>query len=201
MTATVPLPRTPLRRPAAAPVRSLQVALQLAPAEARRLLLHPVFVAGFLLNVTLVLVVADNDPRDSFDAVSTGATFYSGVFVYFAASLVASRERRARSAELLTPLSTTEHERTLALLLAALAPALLNLAFTLAVHAQLALRGLYLVEPSAAHLAQGPLTVLGGALLGIMVTRWAPYPSVPVVAMSRWSPGTSSRPPAPRSRR
>ena len=181
MSVTLPLPRTPLPTPV--PVRSLLVALQLAPAEARRLLLHPVFVVGFLLNVTLVVVVADNGPRDAFDAVSTGATFYSGVFVYFAASLVATRDRRARSGELLAPLSTSEHERTLGLCLAALAPALLSLAFTIAMHAQLSLRGLYLVEPSAAHLAQGPLTVLGGALLGVMVARWAPYPGVSIVVM------------------
>lgn len=198
MTLTVPAQRTRAaagRLPRA--VSSLRVACGLAPGEARRLLLHPVFLAGFALNLVLVAVVAGSGPRDAFGSVTMGSTYYSGVFAYFAANLVATRERRSRSGELLAPLPGTAHERTLALCLAALAPALLNTALVLAMHAQLALRDLYLVAPQVGHVVQGPLTVLGGALLGIMVARWGPYPGVAavvMVAMVAWDVFASLRP-------
>jgi hypothetical protein len=165
------------------PVAALRVAAQLAVPEAWRLIRHPVAVAGLALHLTVVATMADNGPRDAFDVSATGSTFFYGVFVYFAANLVATRNRRARSRELLGPLSAGEHERTLALCLAALGPALLNAVVVLATHLMLELRGLYEVHPTFGHLAQGPLTVLGGALLGLMVARWAPYPGTALVVM------------------
>lgn len=165
------------------PVASLRVAAQLAVPEAWRIVRHPVALAGLALHVTVVATMADNGPRDAFDVSATGSTFFYGVFVYFAAHLVATRNRRARSGELLGALPAGEHERTLALCLAALGPALLNTVVVLATHSMLELRGLYEVHPTFGHLVGGPLTVLGGALLGVMVARWAPYPGTALVVM------------------
>lgn len=172
------------------PVPSLRVAAALVVPEAWRIVRHPVALAGLALHLVLFAVVADNGPRDAFDVNSTGSTFFYGVFVYFAANLVASRTRREGSRELLAPLAAGEHERTLALCLASLGPTLLNVVVTAAGYLMLDLRGLFEVHPTFWHLAQGPLTVLGAALLGVMVARWAPYPGmalVVMVAMFAWN--------------
>lgn len=172
------------------PVPSLRVAAALAVPEAWRIIRHPVALAGLTLHLVLFASVADNGPRDAFDVMSTASTFFYGVFVFFAANLVASRTRRDGSRELLAPLAAGEHERTLALCLASLGPTLLNVVFNAAGYLMLELRGLFEVHPTFWHIAQGPLTVLGAALLGIMVARWAPYPGmalVVMVAMFAWN--------------
>ena len=189
------------RRPDAAPpqgfspVPSLRVAAALAVPEAWRIVRHPVALAGLTLHLVLFASIADNGPRDAFDVISTASTFFYGVFVFFAANLVATRTRREGSRELLAPLPAGEHERTLALCLAALGPALLNAAVVAAGYLMLELRGVFEVHPTFWHVAQGPLTVLGAALLGIMVARWAPYPGVALVVMAgmfAWNIWTSN---------
>ncbi len=172
------------------PVPSLRVAAALAVPEAWRIVRHPVALVGLTLHLVLFASVADNGPRDAFDVMSTASTFFYGVFVFFAANLVASRTRREGSRELLAPLAAGEHERTLALCLASLGPTLLNAVFNAGGYLMLELRGLFEVHPTFWHIAQGPLTVLGAALLGIMVARWAPYPGmalVVMVAMFAWN--------------
>jgi hypothetical protein len=173
-------PSTAVRPAGAAQWRA---AGQLARGEAWRIVTHPVALAGLALNVALIVVVGSDGGRSSFSAVTAGSTFYSGVFTYFAANLVATRERRSRAGELLAPLPAGPHARTLALCLAALGPALLNAALVAAAYAAFAAREMFLVAPSFWHAAQGPLTVLGGALLGVMVGRWAPYPGAALVVM------------------
>jgi hypothetical protein len=175
---------TLVAQPAAAPpARESSAALALAPREAWRLVRHPVALAGVALNVVLVVSVGTDGGRSSFSAVTTGSTFYSGVFVYFAANIAATRERRSGSRELLGPLPGGAHARTIALCLAALGPALLNALLVAVAFAAFTARDLFVVSPSFWHLAQGPLTVLGGALLGVMVGRWAPYPGAALVVM------------------
>jgi hypothetical protein len=172
------------------PVPSLRVAAVLAAPEAWRIVRHPVALAGLTLHLVLFASVADNGPRDAFEVISTASTFFYGVFVFFAANLVATRIRREGSRELLAPLAAGEHERTLALCLASLGPTLLNVVVTAAGYLMLELRGLFEVHATFWHLAQGPLTVLGAALLGVMVARWAPYPGmalVVMVAMFAWN--------------
>lgn len=165
-------------------VASLRVAAALAVPEAWRIVRHPVALVGLALHLALFASIADNGPRDAFDVMSTGSTFFYGVFVFFAANLVATRTRRDGSRELLAPLAAGEHERTLALCLAALGPTLLNLVVNAAGYLVLDLRGLFEVHPTFWHVAPAPLTVLGGALLGVMVARWAPYPGVALVVMA-----------------
>ena len=167
-------------RPAGA---ALPVAVVLGLQEGRRIVLHPIALAGAALMTVLVLVVGDNGSRDAFEVVTTGPTFFYGVFTYFAANLVASRDRRAHSGELLAALPTARSARVAGLCVAALVPTALCAAFVGAVHAANGLRGLYVVAPDVWHLAQAPLTVLGGALLGIMVARWTSLPGVALLVM------------------
>ncbi|MEX2291300.1 MAG: hypothetical protein WD794_13370 [Mycobacteriales bacterium] len=172
------------------PVPSLRVAAALAVPEAWRIVRHPVALVGLTLHLVLFTSVADNGPRDAFDVMSTASTFFYGVFVFFAANLVATRTRRDGSREMLAPLAAGEHERTLALCLASLGPTLLNVVLNATGYLMLELRGLFEVHPTFWHLAQGPLTVFGAALLGVMVARWAPYPGmalVVMVAMFAWN--------------
>ena len=167
-------------RPAAA---SLPVPVVLGLQEGRRMVLHPIAVVGFSLMTVLVLVVGDNGSRDAFEVVSTGPTFFYGVFTYFAAHLVASRDRRAHSGELLAATPSVRSTRVAGLCLGALVPTALCTAFVAAVHLLNGGRDLYVVAPDVWHLAQAPLTVLGGALLGVMVARWTSIPGLALLVM------------------
>lgn len=144
---------------------------------------HPIALVGLPLMTVLVVMVGDNGSRDAFEVPSTGPTFFYGVFVYFAANLVASRDRRAHSGELLAAAPTARSARVAGLCVAALVPALVCVAFVLVVHSLQSARGLHEVTPGVWHLAQGPLTVLGGALLGIMVARLASIPGAALLVM------------------
>jgi hypothetical protein len=131
-------------RPALSP---LPVAVVLGLQEGRRIVLHPIALVGLALMTVLVLVVGDNGSRDAFEVVSTGPTFFYGVFTYFAANLVASRDRRAHSGQLLAAVPSVRSTRVAGLCLAALVPTALSAAFVAAVHASNLLRGLYVVAP------------------------------------------------------
>lgn len=168
---------------AGAPSGSLAVPVVLARQEARRIVLHPIALLGFGLTTVLTLVVGDDGPRDAFEVPSVGPTFYYGVFVYFAAHLVASRDRRAHSGELLGATPAPATDRIAGLCLAALVPALLCAALVTVVHASQSIRDVYVVAPDVWHLAQGPLTVLGGALLGIMVAQLTRVPGAALLVM------------------
>jgi hypothetical protein len=163
--------------------RALPVPLVLGLQEGRRIVQHPIALVGLTLTVVSVLVIGDNGPRDAFDVLSVGPTFYYGVFVYFAANLVADRDRRAHTRELVTATPSPATDRTAGLCLAALVPTAVCAVFVLGVHVMQAARDLYVVTPGVWHLAQGPLTVLGGAVLGVMVSRWTSVPGAPVLVM------------------
>jgi len=163
--------------------RPLPVPVALGLQEGLRILRHPIAVVGALLTVVLVLAVGDNGPRDAFEVPVLGPTFYYGVFVYFAANLVASRDRRAHSGELLAATAVPASGRVAALCVGALVPAAACAVFVAAVHLMQSARELYLVSPSVWHLTQAPLTVLGGALLGIMVGRLSRVPGTALLVM------------------
>jgi hypothetical protein len=166
-------------------VRPAAVLLPLARQEARRMVLHPLFVLGFLgtLSVVIFAVFQDSVRRDALGAVNSAPTFYAGVLGFFAAHLVATRDRRAGSRELLTPVPTRMHERTRALCLACLAPAVLTAGLVLAAHAMFLAFDLYGTRPGPGMILQSPVTVLGGCLLGVMVATWVPARSAAVLAM------------------
>ncbi len=171
------------------------VALTLALAEAWRIVRHPVALVGFALGVLMLAVVGTNSPVDAFEAPTTGPTYFFGVFAYFAANLVTTRDRRADADELLAPVATDRLTRTLANILAALGPALVTAGVVVVTVGAYDALGFFEVRPDFWHLAQGPVSVLGGALLGIMVGRWAPYPGVALlvmVAMVAWNVVTAN---------
>lgn len=172
----VAVPARPVPRP-------LPLALAVGLQEGRRILLHPIAVVGLVYTAATVLVVGDNGPRDAFDVLSVGPTFSYGVLVYFAAHLVATRDRRAHTAELLRATPAPATSRVAGLCLGALLPAAVCAVFVLGVHLMQTARDLYVVAPGIWHLMQAPLTVLGGALLGIMVSRWTALPGAPLLVM------------------
>ena len=163
--------------------RPLPVPVLLGLHEGRRIVLHPVALAGFVLMLVVTFSESTNGPRDAFELLSTGPTFFYGVFTYFAANLVASRDRRAGSGELLAVAPSPATTRVAGLCVAALLPALVCAVYVGVGDAVLSAQGAYEVEPTVWHLAQGPLTVLGAALLGIMVARLTAVPGVALLVM------------------
>jgi hypothetical protein len=162
--------------PATRPVRLLVPVL--AAHEALRLLLHPVMLAGFVVFflVTADMVVSGTSPLEAFEGVGSMLGFYPGVFAILAANLVATRDLRAGSQDLLAPVPARPAERVAALSLAAIAPALVAAVLVVALDAYFLFDNRLAEAPTLWHLAQGPVAVLGGSLLGIMQWgEWGPY--------------------------
>ena len=166
------------------PARVLPVARELALAEARRIVTDPLVLLGTALFCAMIVVSSGEGPGSGYDGLLTGPTFFIGVFTYFAAHLAASRPQRHRCRDEHASLPAPTVARTAGLCLAAIGPALLAVVLMALVLAWYAAGRVDLpVWPSAVELAAGPLTVLGGALLGIMVARWLPFPTAPVLVM------------------
>lgn len=166
------------------PVTGWPVVVGLAAKEARRLVLHPATVVGWgLLAVMFTVGAFDGGAIIAFDQVTTGPTFYPGIFCVLAGHMVATRDHRAGSAELLRSVPATREQRMLALLLAAGAPALVALVLNATVRGYFVWQDVYVEAPGAFHVLQGPVTVLGGCLLGLMLGVWLPQRVVPVLAM------------------
>ncbi len=158
---------------------------QLARSEAGRLLRHPVMLVGFAL---WVAVTADSLLDEimvvqAFELVTGSTSFFPGVPAVLAAHMVATRDVRAGTVELLTSAPVRAEARVRALLLASFVPAAVALLLNAAVTVTLLLRDEFVQVPSVWHVAQGPLTVLAACLLGTMIGVWAPSPVAPVVSM------------------
>jgi hypothetical protein len=158
----------------------------LALAEARRLLTHPVMLTGFALWLLLSSTLfwgAEPRPLDVFEGVGTALSWTPGIFAILAGYLVATREQRAGSLDVLGALPAREPERVRALCVAALAPGLVGLVLNAGLAGVLLATDMFAETPSVAHLLQGPLTLVGAVLLGVLVAVWAPYPIAPAVAV------------------
>lgn len=158
----------------------------LARSEARRLLLHPVTVVGFgLWFLTSSTLWWGDEPRplDVFEAVGSQLSWMPGVVMILVGYLVATREHRAGTLDVLGALPAREPERVRALCVASLAPGLV--ASTLNVGLTLLLMQQEMLEesPSTAQVLQAPLTVVGGVLLGLMVAAWAPVAFAPAITV------------------
>lgn len=168
----------PVRLVAAPPVRSVVPVLALA--EARRLLLHPFTLLGFAVYVvaTVATVIGDEGPRSAFETVAMVQAFYPGMMLILSGTMLATRDLRAGSIEVLGPLPGRAEERVKALLLAALGPALVGLLVTVALHGvHLGLDRYAAVPdgvPSVWHVLQGPVTLLGATMFGVMIGVWVP---------------------------
>jgi len=161
------------------------IVLQLAAKEARRLVMHPVTLVGWGLFGVMFSVSAFSDPGPvtAFDMVSTGPTFYPGLFCVLAAHMVTTRDQRAGTGELLGSVPATREQRVLALMAAAWVPALIALGLNILSRTYFVWQEVYVETPSAAHVLQGPVTVLGGSLLGVMLGLWLPQRVTPVISM------------------
>jgi hypothetical protein len=157
----------------------------LARGEALRLLRHPILLTGLVLYAVSAVanLLAPEDPVRAFGLVDTTPTIAPGLFALLAGSLVASRDHRAGTGELLAPLPARQLERVTALCLACVAPAVVTLALVLALHVVQLHQDLYVEAPGPAHLAQGAVTVLGGGLFGVLVGVWAPSRSAALLAV------------------
>lgn len=169
----------------ATPVR--QVVSQLALAEARRLLRHPVVLAGLLLSlIASVAATADPDARAGglpFLFLSGAAVWPLAVGGFLAANLAAVRTRRHGTVELEDTTVTGPADRTLGVLAAMAALTTLGLLLVLV---DTILFGAWDGLPvrlfegyvdramHPAELAQGPLVVTFMAALGVAVGRWVP---------------------------
>jgi hypothetical protein len=60
-------------------------------------------------------------------------------------------------------------------LLASLGPALVALGLATAFHVVFLAQDRYVVAPTFWHLLQGPVTIVGGCAVGVMVARWLPF--------------------------
>lgn len=166
-----------------APARA--VAPTLAVVEARRLVRHPVMVGGFAVWIAIALdtVIRGTHVVGVYETVTGALSFWPGVPAIVAAHMVATRDRRAGSLDLLDTLPGRAQERVRALCLAALAPALLGLVLNVALAGWLLADGAFAQAPGVWHVLQGPLTVLGACLLGIMLGVWAPNLLAPVLTL------------------
>lgn len=168
----------PVRVVAAPPVSSVVPVLALR--EARRLLLHPFTLLGFAvyLVATVATVISDQGPRSAFETVAMVQSFYPGMMLILSGTMLATRDLRAGSSEVLGPLPGRAEERVKALLLAALAPALVGLLLTVALHVVYLGLDRYAAVPDGVpglwHMLGGPVTLLGATMFGVMIGVWLP---------------------------
>lgn len=169
--------------PAVAPAQP--VVLRLAASEGRQLLRHPVMMVGFAL-----WIVATGEAFLTGDIIVVQASemllslaFFPGIPALIAAHMVATRDRRAGTLDLLATTPARTEERVRALCLAALAPALVALVLNTTLFAVLSSMDAFGATPTVWHVVQAPLAVLGACLLGTMVGVWAPVAVAPVLTM------------------
>jgi hypothetical protein len=171
-------------RQTTSPARST---LALAIREAQLLLRHP----AFLLGIVLVIVFAIDqfgwlsavDQGTLYSGPALAVTMFLGVPTYFAANLRATHARRTGIDELLDTGPTSPQQRTLALCLGALGPFLIAWALAAGLDTIVASGYERFDDPGMLRVLAAALTVLGGALLGIMIGRLLPIPGAALVTM------------------
>ena len=154
----------------------------LARLQAVRIMRHPVFLLG--LGWYVVLVGVGERPHTLYAEYSTvtgSVAYLVGPIAFFAANLVASSGRRSGADEWTPSLPMPRLHRTSALLLACLAPAAFAAVLDLAVLYAIRLYGGLDMQVQWQHLASVPVTVLGGAVLGVAVARLLPWTGLPLV--------------------
>jgi hypothetical protein len=145
--------------------------------EALRLTRHPLVVGALLVAVVIQVngLSVVND-YETFNTLTLYATVVVGPLTFFAANLAASRDRRALAGEWTSVLPLGSRARIAALCLGVLGPVLATIAMSAGLQAVYRFAGAEMVRyPDPGEFLIGPLTVLGGGLLGIMVALWAPW--------------------------
>lgn len=174
------------RRPVAVPrpvvAGPWSVVPDLARRHAVRMVRHPVLLLGVLWYALVAGVPhLPSTPYDQYSVVTGTVAFALGPLAYFAANLVASAGRRSGADEWTPSLPLPALHRTCALLLACLAPAAFAAALDLAVLVAIKADGGLIFPVKWQHVASVPVTVLGGAVLGVAVARLLPWIGMPLV--------------------
>jgi hypothetical protein len=151
--------------------------------ELRRLALHPVFLGSLAFTAVTAGLEGTPGPRPAYGIITAAGIFFVGPFAFFAANLLATRDRRHQAEEWLDSLPAARRDRTAAALVACAGPAVVGLVIPLGLFAWFAAAGLLVRNPPVLELLSIPLSVLGGGLLGVMVARWARFPGAPLLVM------------------
>ncbi len=104
--------------PSAGPRSALPVWVVLGATEVRRVVRHPVFLGCLAFMAITAGVDLRPGPREAYSVTTGVAAFFLGPFTFFAANLLASRDRRHHTEEWLSSLQTTRRDRTAAALVA-----------------------------------------------------------------------------------
>jgi hypothetical protein len=162
-----------------AAVRSLGVR------EAMRLAHHPVVLLGLAGAYLLALnPINPAYPMSAFDGLTVAPGLVLGPCSFFAANLAASRHRRAHTEPALAVTPTGRRLRSAGLLLAAVVPAVLSGVLLIAVTVSYHVIGVVPIRwPSPWEFAVVPVTVMGGALLGVLAASWCPRPGGAALVM------------------
>ncbi len=155
----------------------------LGASEVRRLVRHPVFLGCLAFIVITAGVDLRPGPREAYSVVTGISTFFIGPFTFFAANLLASRDRRDRTEEWLSALPAGRQQRTAAAQLACIGPVAVATLLMLVAYVGFSAVGLFVRDPHPLEMLATPLGVLGGGLLGVMVARWAPWPGAAALVM------------------
>lgn len=138
---------------------------------------------GFWLVLAGTSAVRGTMVVQRFEAVTVQLSFFPGVLCILVGHMVATRERRAGSTELLAAAPARTQDRILGLCLGASGPAAVAVVLNVLFFAWFRATEGFAVDPDAWQVLQGPVTVLGGSLLGIMLAVWLPSRATPVIAM------------------
>ena len=151
--------------------------------EIRRLVLHPVLLGGLALVAVTAGFERELGPRPAYSMITSAGIFFLGPFTFFAANLLASRDRRHGNEEWLSSLPAPRQARTAAAQVACAAQATVAAVLLTVLFASLSSAGMLLHDPPILEMAAVPLSVLGAGLLGVMVARWAPWPGAAALVM------------------
>jgi hypothetical protein len=186
----------------------------LAALEARRLLTHPLVLAGLALSVVAIATAARRDGLTQSFTLMGLAVLPLALATFAAANLAALRSRRAGAEELLDTLPQGVGMRTGAQLLAVLAVPPLAIGLLAAAYLLFGAGDGLIIgwdgarrTPAPVELAQGPLLVVALGAVGVLLGRIAPvtllgallvvavvFAEVPLAA---WTPDTAWRWAAP----
>ena len=162
---------------------SLPVALELGRLDAVRLTRHPLVLVALAWVALGTALSGDYGPRSVYTLVTDLPTFLLGPFVFFAANLLATRERRRGNEEWLDSMPASPTQRTVAAQVAVLGPVVLVTGLVLVALAVALSTDRFVIRPPALEVAGGLLPILGAGLLGVMVARWLPRPGTAAVVM------------------
>lgn len=154
----------------------------LARVHAIRMVRHPVLLVAVVWGVLGIGVSLPDTPYEEYSAMTGMVAFLVGPLAFFAANLVASSGRRSGADEWTPSLPLPALHRTVALLLACAGPAAVAAALDGVVLLVVRADGLEMALRWQ-HVASVPVTVLGGALLGVAVARLLPWTGLPLVVM------------------